>query len=187
LLHVYGKIGGIPVSPHKLRKTRKKRGSRTVGWGQIGQHRKHSQKGGRKVGRHKHLWSYVTKYEPDYFGKKGFTSPRSLKQKINVINVGELDELVDKLSAEKQIEKKDDKDFLDLDKLGYQKLLATGKISKPILIKVATHSESAAKKIEEAGGQILRETKEEPAEAEEQLEEAKAAEEPKEEEKSAKG
>jgi len=131
-----------------------------MGWGQIGQHRKHSQKGGRKVGRHKHLWSYITKYEPDYFGRKGFTSPRSLKQKINVINVGELDELVDKLTVGKQLEKKEGRAFLDLEKLGYQKLLATGKITNPVLVKVAAHSENAAKKIEEAGGQILRRAEE---------------------------
>jgi len=132
-----------------------------MGWGQVGQHRKHSQKGGRKVGRHKHLWTYVIKYEPDYFGRRGFTSPKSLKQKINVINVGELDELVDKLAEGKQLEKKEGKAFLDLDKLGYQKLLATGKITKPVLVKVTTHSENAAKKIEEAGGQILGRTEEE--------------------------
>jgi large subunit ribosomal protein L15 len=132
-----------------------------MGWGQVGQHRKHSQKGERKVGRHKHLWSYVTRYEPDYFGKKGFTSHRSLKQKINVINVGELDELISKLAGAKQLETKEDKAFLDLDKLGYHKLLATGKITNPVLVKVAAHSESAAKKVEEAGGQILGGTEEE--------------------------
>jgi len=138
-----------------------------MGWGQVGQHRKHSQKGGRKVGRHKHLWTYVIKYEPDYFGRRGFTSPRSLKQKINVINVGELDELVDKLAEGKQLEKREDKAFLDLDKLGYHKLLATGRITKPVLVKVAAHSENAAKKIEEAGGQILSQAEEKPEEAEE--------------------
>jgi len=138
-----------------------------VGWGQVGQHRKHSQKGGRKVGRHKHLWTYVIKYEPDYFGRRGFTSPRGLKQKINVINVGELDEIVDKLAAGKQLKRKEGKAFLDLDKLGYQKLLATGRITKPLLVKVATHSENAAKKIEEAGGQIIGETEEKSEGAEE--------------------
>jgi large subunit ribosomal protein L15 len=137
-----------------------------MGWGQVGQHRKHSQKGSRKVGRHKHLWTYTIKYEPDYFGgKKGFTSPRSLKQKINVINVGELDELVDKLARAEQLEKREDKAFLDLDKLGYQKLLATGKITKPLLVKVAMHSKNAAKKIEEAGGQILSQAEEKPEES----------------------
>jgi len=143
--------------PHKLRKTRKMRGSRTHGYGIVGQHRKKGTKGERKVGRHKHLWTYVIKYEPDYFGKKGFTSHKALHQKISTINVGELEELVNKLSTEKTLEKKTGKVFLDLEKLGYNKLLGTGKITQPLLVKVASHSETASKKLEEAGGQILKE------------------------------
>jgi large subunit ribosomal protein L15 len=164
------------VSPHKLRKIRKRRGFRTVGWGQVAQHRKHSQKGGRKVGRHKHLFSYVNRYEPDYFGNKGFTSPKALKQHINVINVGSLDELVDKLEAAKTLEMKEEKPFLNLEKQGYQKLLAGGKITKPIIVKVASHSENAAKKIEAAGGQVLSEAarKEEFEEATDEFEEKAA-------------
>lgn len=140
--------------PHKLRKVRKKRGSRTHGYGQVGQHRKGT-KG--KAGLHKHRWTYVIKYEPDYFEKRGFTSQKAISRKTNVINVGELDELAHKLAAEKKLERKQKKIFLDLDKLGYDKLLGLGKITKPMLVKVVTHSEAAAKKIEEAGGQILKE------------------------------
>ena len=140
--------------PHKLRKVRKKRGSRTHGYGQVGQHRKGT-KG--KAGLHKHRWTYVIKYEPDYFEKRGFTSQKAISRKTNVINVGELDELAHKLAAEKKLERKQKKTFLDLDKLGYDKLLGTGKITKPMLVKVVDHSEAAAKKIEEAGGQILKE------------------------------
>jgi len=72
--------------PHKLRKTRKMRGSRTVGYGRVGQHRDQGSKGYRKSGRHKAGWSWVQRYDPDYFGKDGFTSPKSLRQKVNVIN-----------------------------------------------------------------------------------------------------
>lgn len=143
--------------PHKLRKTRKKRGSRTCGYGQIGQHRKGGSKGERKAGRHKHGWTYVIKYEPEYFEKRGFTSLKERGRKINAINVGELDELVDKLAAEGKLERKGAKIFLDLDKLGYDKLLGMGKITKPVLVKVASHSEAATKKIEETAGQILKE------------------------------
>jgi len=130
-----------------------------MGWGQVGQHRKHGQKGGRKVGRHKHLWSYVLKYEPNYFGKRGFTSVQGLKRKINTINIGQLDQLTDKLTQQKQITKKKGKPYIDLATHGYQKLLATGKLTKPILVKVNAYSENAAKKIQEAGGQILNEDK----------------------------
>ena len=141
--------------PHKLRKTRKKRGSRTCGYGQVGQHR---EKGHRKPGYDKQAWTYIVKYEPEYFGKKGFTSPRSLGRKINVINVGELDELADRLTMEEKLEEKEGKAFLDLDQLGYDKLLARGSVTKPVLVKIASYSEAAAKKVEEAGGQILKET-----------------------------
>jgi large subunit ribosomal protein L15 len=172
LQHVYGKYGmdAQVMSPHKLRKTRKLRGTRTVGWGQIGQHRKHSQKGGRKVGRHKHLWTYILRYEPDYFGKKGFKTPPSLQTNVNAINIGQLDELIDKLNLEKQLTKKDGKVFIDLETYGYQKLLATGKLTIPVTVKVNSYSENAAKKIEEAGGQIISEQREE---TEEEFEETK--------------
>jgi len=144
--------------PHKLRKTRKKRGSRTHGYGQIGQHRCRGAKGRRKSGYDKHGWTYVVKYEPDYFGKRGFTSPRSLGQGVNILNVGELEELVNKLAMEQRLEEKERKTFLDLDKLGYDKLLAKGRVTKPLLVKIASHSKAAAKKIEEAGGRILEKT-----------------------------
>ena len=143
--------------PHKLRKTRKKRGSRTCGYGRVGQHRKSGTKGERRAGRHKHLWSYVIKYEPDYFGKRGFTSPRSLKRKVNPINLSQLEELIEKLSAEEKIEEKNGKFFVDLENLGYTKLLGMGKISKPVIIKVPAFSASAAEKIKAVGGQILKE------------------------------
>ena len=143
--------------PHKLRKIRKKRGSRTCGYGRVGQHRKSGTKGERRAGRHKHLWSYVIKYEPDYFGKRGFTSPRSLRRKVNPINLSQLEELIEKLSAEEKIEEKNGKLFVDLEKLGYTKLLGMGKISKPVIIKVPAFSASAAEKIKAVGGQILKE------------------------------
>jgi large subunit ribosomal protein L15 len=137
--------------PHKLRKIRKKRGSRTQGYGRVGQHRKTSSKGYRKAGRHKHGWSYVIKYEPEYFGKKGFTSPKSLKVKENVINVGKLDEIAENLSQAKS----EEKIYIDLESLGYTKLLGTGKVTKPLKVKVAACSSSAAEKIKEAGGEII--------------------------------
>lgn len=143
--------------PRKLRKSRKLRGSRTVGYGRQGQHRKHSQKGEKKAGRHKGGWSYVLRYEPDYYGKKGFRSIQSLHRKINAINVGNLGMLAEKLEGQNQLELKDGKIMLDLGKLGYNKLLGTGNVTTPIFVRINAHSASAAKKIEEAGGQILAE------------------------------
>jgi large subunit ribosomal protein L15 len=144
--------------PHKDRKVRKQRGSRTHGYGQIGQHRCRGGRGGTgKAGLDKHKWSYVLRYDPTYWEKKGFVSTRTLGKKVSVINVGKLDDLVDKLDSEKKLQRKDTKIFLDLESLGYDKLLGTGEIIKPMLVKVASYSEAASRKLEEAGGQILKE------------------------------
>ena len=129
--------------PHKLRKIRKFRGSRTVGYGRIGQHRDSGSKGHRKVGRHKHLWSYVVTHEPDYFGKSGFVSPKSLHTRVNTINLRKLEELT-------QTNQK-----IDLTTLGYTKLLGSGKISKALIVQVPSCSKSAAEKIKKAGGEIV--------------------------------
>jgi large subunit ribosomal protein L15 len=128
--------------PHKLRKIRKTRGSRTQGFGRIGQHRDSGSKGHRKVGRHKHLWSLVVTSEPNYFGKHGFTSPQSLYRKENTINLNKLDEIAQTPQ-------------INLTALGYTKLLGTGKITKPLTITIPTYSKSAAEKIKKAGGEII--------------------------------
>ncbi|MGD0979511.1 MAG: uL15 family ribosomal protein [Candidatus Bathyarchaeia archaeon] len=140
--------------PHRLRKVRKNRGSRTQGWGRVGQHRRTGSKGRRNAGRHKALWSYVIKYEPDYYSKVGFTSPKSLRHEVKIINVGTLNGIADKLSTEKQ----EDKTVVDLAALGYTKLLGTGRVTKPLVIRVASCSKSAAEKVKNAGGQVLMET-----------------------------
>jgi large subunit ribosomal protein L15 len=133
--------------PHKLRKIRKFRGTRTQGYGRIGQHRDSGSKGARKVGRHKHHWSWVVTHEPDYFGKNGFTSPKSLHTKVNAINLNKLDQLVQTSQGEKT--------QINLTELGYTKLLGTGKVTKALTIKVASYSKSAAEKVKEAGGEIV--------------------------------
>jgi large subunit ribosomal protein L15 len=128
--------------PHKLRKIRKFRGTRTIGYGRIGQHRDSGSKGNRKVGRHKHLWSKVVTQCPNYFGKHGFHSPQAKNRIESTINLQRLDQL----STGKEI---------NLTELGYTKLLGTGKITKPLTIQVAAASQSAKTKVEEAGGKVV--------------------------------
>jgi len=131
--------------PHKLRKIRKFRGTRTVGYGRIGQHRDSGSKGNRKVGRHKHLWSKIVTTEPDYFGKHGFTSPQSKHRVENTINLHKLDQMA-KTSE------------INLTELGYTKLLGTGKITRALTIQVPSASKTAAQKVQEAGGKVITST-----------------------------
>ena len=140
--------------PHRLRKTRRKRGSRTHGYGAHDRHRGRGSRHYRRAGRHKHLWTYVVKYEPDYFGKHGFKSPRSKFLKVKTINVGQLDELLRLLEAEGRLEEREGLPYIDLEALGYAKLLGRGSISRPVLVRVRAWTELAEEKITEAGGRI---------------------------------
>ena len=140
--------------PHKLRKIRKTRGSRTQGYGRIGQHRDAGSKGHRKVGRHKHLWSLVSNMGEKYFGKHGFHSPQAIHSKENVLNLNKLLELSQSLSAETG------KISLDLTSMGYTKLLGTGNIAKALTVKIPSCSKSAAEKIKAAGGKVITEAEE---------------------------
>ncbi len=135
--------------PTRLRKTRKTRGNRTLGWGRIGQHRKTGSRPYRKANRHKQGWSYVTTYEPDYFGKHGFTSRQSKTRNTNVIDIARLEQLAAKTPNDQ---------IIDLTSMGYAKLLGTGKATKPLTIKIATASKTATQKITEAGGKLITET-----------------------------
>lgn len=128
--------------PHKLRKIRKFRGTRTQGYGRIGQHRDSGSKGNRKVGRHKHLWSKVVTTEPNYFGKHGFHSPQAIHKIEKTINLKNLEQIA--TSTE-----------INLTELGYTKLLGTGKLTKALNIQVEAASKSAQQKIEDAGGKLI--------------------------------
>jgi large subunit ribosomal protein L15 len=140
--------------PHKLKKSRKQRGSRYCGWGQVGQHRKGGMRGGKgRAGGRKHFWIRTVKYEPNRYKKIGFKPPSSLEKKDKSINVGELYELIlgnfglNSTSTEAEFS-------LDLNFLGYDKLLGKGKVDQPLLVKVSECSVKAQEKIEAAGGQI---------------------------------
>ena len=122
------------------KKIRKQRGKRWHGYGAKKKHRGKGSSGGRGwAGSHKHKWSYVNKYEPDHFGKRGFNS---LKKKGNQINI---DQLVKLAGDNKKI---------DLKEYGYAKLLGRGDISKAISVRVDSCSSSAKEKIESVGGSV---------------------------------
>ncbi len=139
--------------PHKLRKVRKQRGSRYMGWGQVGQHRKSGMRGGKgRAGGRKHFWIRTVKYEPERYLKKGFLPPSAKVPKVKTINVGELTELAMNALTDYGIKGGNE---LDLTSMGIGKVLGRGKIQVPLNIKVAQITSSAQEKIEEAGGSIL--------------------------------
>ena len=139
--------------PTRLRKVRKQRGSRTYGWGQSAGHRGAGSHGGfGKTGAHKHRWTYIMSHDPNYFGKHGFYRP---KMNDISVNVGELDQLSKDLLTSNQAVQNEDGIYIDLKALGVGKLLSSGRVTQPFILKVKAVSSKAASKIREAKGQII--------------------------------
>ena len=135
----------------RFRKSRRQRGSRYYGWGQVGQHRQSGGRGGiGGAGKHKHFWIRTVIEEPNHFGHDAFNSfNRNLV--YNWINIKDLDSVVAKHGKVDQ----DGKVILDLTSLGYDKLLGGGKVNSAFTVKITRISGSAKKKIQEAGGEVL--------------------------------
>ncbi len=63
----------------RLRKTRRLRGGRHMGWGQVGQHRASGHKGGLGIaGLHKYHFSTLLKENPDHFGHDSTHPPHPI-------------------------------------------------------------------------------------------------------------
>jgi len=139
------------------KKSRKLRGrSRFMGWGQIGQHRKSGSRGGvGAVGMHKHKWSWTIKYAPDWYGKRGFKSPKQLRVEVNAINVGDLSEIAEKLVSEGKAKRVGDVYEIDLSSLGYSKLLGGGSVVCKMRIRVERATKTAIEKVRRAGGEVI--------------------------------
>jgi large subunit ribosomal protein L15 len=134
----------------RLRKSRRQRGTRFCGWGQIGQHRASGSRGGvGNAGKHKHFFMRTNKEEPDHFGHEQFHALRK-SDVSRWVNLRDLNQL---LRYSKSGE--DGKTVLDLGELGYEKLLGSGMVEAVITIKVKQASKSAKDKITEAGGEVL--------------------------------
>jgi large subunit ribosomal protein L15 len=135
----------------RFRKSRRQRGSRYCGWGQVGQHRQAGSRGGiGGAGKHKHFFIRTVIEEPDHFGHDAFNSfNRNLVN--SWVNVRDLDAVFAKHGKAES----SGKVVLDLTSLGYDKLLGGGKISGAYTIKVAKVSENAKAKVAAAGGEVI--------------------------------
>lgn len=135
-----------------------RRGSRTHGWGRVGQHRKSGSSGGKgMVGFHKHKWSFVMKYGESgtgwpFYGKHGFKSPR--RSEWRPINVGVLEEIVSELKRGGKAKEEGGKIVVDIAELGYNKLLGGGEVKTPLVVYAPSATRAAVEKITRAGGEV---------------------------------
>ncbi|MCW1296307.1 MAG: uL15 family ribosomal protein [Candidatus Parvarchaeota archaeon] len=133
------------------KKSRKKRGySRRLGQKRRGA----GHRGGRgKSGMGKRGEQKVSSAASNTIGKRGFVP--ILKKHERGINIGFIDEKIESL-LEKGIASKDGEYYvIDISKLGYDKLLSGGNVTKKIIVKAKSFSKKAKEKIERAGGKIV--------------------------------
>ena len=135
----------------RLRKTRKLRGGRHMGWGQVAQHRSFGHKGGLgRSGHLKHLASTVIKEDQDHFGHESTHRPLSVSIITRKwVNVRDLDDLFAK-SGKSENSKK----VLDLTSLEIDKLLGGGEVNNAYTVIVNRASSSAQEKIKQSGGEV---------------------------------
>jgi len=93
-----------------------------------------------------------------YAGKKGFTPVSASKDPGRTINLLQLSSLVERLVIEKKAQLVGERVAVDLGELGFTKLLGAGTISRAVQVKVEKSSENAAKKLKDAGGELLSST-----------------------------
>lgn len=141
------------------------RGTRTHGYGRVGQHRKTGQRAGRGKTTQwkKSKKSYYLKQkelgfpDPDWdMGKKGFKRPQDLTRiyQVNALNVKDLDNKIDSLVLNNKASKSGTTYSINMSDINIQKILGRGEINKKINITVKKASKKAVEKVEAAGGKI---------------------------------
>jgi len=139
----------------KRKKALRQRGSKTHGWGSKKKHRGAGNRGGRGMaGSGKRSDSKKPSIWSDkYFGKHGFSS-KSTKI-INPVNLDYLEENLYRLISKKLVNKENNIFSVDLEKLGFNKLLGNGKVQSKYKIKVPYASKKAIEKVKGSGGEVI--------------------------------
>ena len=140
---------------NRRKKNKRQRGSKTHGWGAMKKHRGKGHKAGagmagtgkRADSKKPNIW------KERYFGKFGFVS-KTPKVKISAVNVGYIEEHLNKFISKKLVKEEKGTYSLELDKIGFNKLLGDGRVSLKFKIKTPYASKSAVQKVKEAGGEI---------------------------------
>jgi large subunit ribosomal protein L15 len=127
------------------KKVTKQRGHKTHGWGSKKKHRGGGSRGGRGRGGIVDQKKIQLLKKGIRTGKRGFKSMRhrGLRPYEAFINLKD----VERLAGEKK--------EINLGDHGYQRVLGTGRINRPLTVKARYFSAKAKDKIEKAGGKVI--------------------------------
>jgi len=106
------------------------------------------------AGSKKHKQTWILKYYPNYFGKKGFRRPN--QSKAEVISLRGLSQLAEKLKQAGEATYTEDRLLVDLTKLGYTRLIGSGRVDSKLFVVSEAWTKGSEQKIAEAGGTIVR-------------------------------
>ena len=141
---------------NKRKKNSRQRGSKTHGWGAKKKHRGKGHQGGAGMaGTGKRADSKKPSiWKERYFGKYGFVS-KTPKVKINSVNISFIEQHIDKFLSNNLITKENEFYIVELEKIGFNKLLGDGRVFMKFRIKTPYASKSAVEKVKEAGGEVI--------------------------------
>ncbi|MGB2842673.1 MAG: uL15 family ribosomal protein [Halobacteriota archaeon] len=130
------------------------RGTRTCGGGSAKKRRGKGNKGGSgNAGAYEHHFVRSLK-KGIRKGKNKSQLPLQNRSADTAVNVGELEEMLEELIEEGKAEEKSGGIYLDAPRLGIQKILGKGKVTRKLTVRATKISKVAREKIERAGGEV---------------------------------
>ena len=142
---------------NKRKKNTRQRGHKTHGWGAKKKHRGKGHQGGagmagsgkRADSKKPSIWK-----DKHYFGKHGFVS-KTPKVKISQVNISYIEQHISKFLSNDLIKKENGFYSVELEKIGFNKLLGDGRVTMKFKIKTPYASKTAIEKVKEAGGEVI--------------------------------
>ncbi|MEA3379066.1 MAG: uL15 family ribosomal protein [Nanoarchaeota archaeon] len=139
------------------KKVRKYRGSKTHGGGAMKKRRGAGHRGGRgNAGTGKRADqkkpSILKEFGNTYFGKRGFIKKNATA--VKAVTLDYLNNKADNLVSRNLVKKEKGTYVIDLKKIGFDKVLGSGKVTKKFKILANKATPKAAEKLKAAGGSI---------------------------------
>lgn len=132
------------------------RGSSTHGWGSKKKHRGSGNRGGFGFAgygkRSEHYKPYYLKLR-EFVGKNGFHSHRRGKKQL-AVNIEYIQQHLDEFVNSGKVERKGEIYAVDIEKLGYKKVLGSGTVTLKLYVVAPFFTKKAEEKIKKAGGDI---------------------------------
>jgi large subunit ribosomal protein L15 len=142
---------------HKRKKVTRKKGTENYGKGQGKKTRGSGSRGGFGMSgtgkRSEAKLMKMTGGDPMYLGKHGFVSVGA--RKINAVNIEYIEQKLDALTLALKIKKEKDLYLINLEELGFNKLLSKGNAKHKMKITAEMASSNAVEKIKQAGGEVI--------------------------------